>query len=65
MQGRRDLFFFSTKKNPAPAGEEEGRIIPAASESRMYSSMAWHSEEDRENGLPLCGAVPGNKEEVH
>lgn len=30
MQGLRVLFFFSTKKNPAPNGEEEGRMMLAA-----------------------------------
>lgn len=34
------LSFFSTKKNPAPAGEEEGLMIPATRELLMYSSMA-------------------------
>ncbi len=29
------LSFFSTKKNPAPAGDEEGRMMPAANESLM------------------------------
>lgn len=39
MQGRKDLFFFSTKKNPAPDGEEEGQIMPAANELFIYASM--------------------------
>ena len=30
MHGRRVLSFFSTKKNPAPAGEADGCLIPAA-----------------------------------
>lgn len=30
MQGLRDPFFLSTKKNTAPAGYKEGWIIPAA-----------------------------------
>ena len=34
IQGLRDLSF-STKKNPAPRGEEEGRMIPECSESVM------------------------------
>ncbi len=31
MQGHREPFFLPTKKNPAPAGEEEGWMILAAS----------------------------------
>lgn len=30
MQGRSVLSFLSTKKNPAPAGDEDGRMMPAA-----------------------------------
>ena len=48
MQGRRDLSFLPTKKKPAPAGNEEGRMIPAAKEDRMYSSMACRSGAERE-----------------
>ena len=33
IQWQRVLSFFSTKKKPAPTGEEEGRISPAARES--------------------------------
>lgn len=43
MQARSDLSFFSTKKNPAPTGDEEGRIMPAAKESEMYVSIASRS----------------------
>ena len=35
-------------KNPAPAGDEEGRMISAATESCMYSSMAFLSGAERE-----------------
>lgn len=28
------------KKNPAPVGEEDGRIIPLFSEAEMYLSLA-------------------------
>lgn len=35
MQGLRVLSFFSTKKKPASAGEDEGRTMPAAKESLM------------------------------
>ena len=30
LQGGRDPSFFLTKKNPAPAGEEEGTMVPAS-----------------------------------
>lgn len=33
IQGRSDESFFFTKKNPAPRGEEEGRINPESRES--------------------------------
>lgn len=33
------FFFFFTKKNPAPSGEEDRRINPAANKSRMYASI--------------------------
>ncbi len=48
MQGRRDPSFFFTKKNPAPAGEEEGRMILAARESEIYFSMASLSRAESE-----------------
>ncbi len=38
-----DLSFFSTKTKPAPSGEEDGRIIPAARDSEIYFSIASHS----------------------
>ena len=40
MQGRSDPSFFPIKKNPAPAGDDEGRINPAFREAEMYSFMA-------------------------
>lgn len=40
IKGRKDLSFFSTKKNPALRGEDEGQMIPAARESVIYSSIA-------------------------
>lgn len=61
MQGRRVLSLLSTKKNPAPAGEEDGRMMPAASELLMYSSMALVSGADREKSLPLGGDEPGRR----
>lgn len=46
--GTQGLSFFSMKKNPVPAGEEDSLMIPAARELEMYSSMALHSGSDRE-----------------
>lgn len=40
MQGLRDPSFFVTKKNPALAADEEGRMSPAFNEVSMYSFMA-------------------------
>lgn len=37
-----------TKKKPAPAGDNDGRMIPAASDSAMYLFMAPLSEGERE-----------------
>lgn len=48
MQERSDLSFFSTKKNPAPAGDEEGQMMPAANKLLMYFSMALVSGADKE-----------------
>ena len=50
MQDRRDPSFFPTerKKNPAPAGDEEGRINPAFREAEMYSFMAARSGPEME-----------------
>ncbi len=59
MQGRRDPSFFPTKKNPAPAGEEEGRMNPVARESEMYFSMAPLSGAESEYNLPFGGVLPG------
>ena len=58
MQGLRDPSFFPTKKNPAPAGDEEERMIPAARDSLRYFSMTSVSGLDRENRRPLGGEVP-------
>ncbi len=59
MQGRSEPSFFPTKKNPAPAGEEEGRMSPAARESEIYFSMASLSGTESEYNLPLGGDIPG------
>ncbi len=39
VQGRKEPSFFSTK-NPAPLGDEEERMRPAANDSWIYLSMA-------------------------
>ena len=59
MQGRSVLSFFSTKKKPAPAGDEEGRMMPAARPSLIYVSIAPLSGTDREYRRPLGGVAPG------
>ncbi len=61
MQGRREPSFFPTKKNPAPAGEEEGRMSPAARESEIYFSMASLSGAESEYNMPLGGDIPGTR----
>ena len=48
-----------TKINPAPVGEEEGRMMPAARDSLRYLSIAAVSGRDSENRHPLGGVVPG------
>ena len=63
MQGRRDLSFFPTKKNPAPAGNDDGRLIPAAKESLIYLSIALVSGADREKNRLLEGGSA--REEVN
>ena len=40
IQGRRITYFFPTKKKPATRGDEDGRIMPAVSESLIFLSMA-------------------------
>lgn len=40
MHSLSDPSYLSTKKEPAPTGEAEGLIIPAARESWMYLSIA-------------------------
>ena len=58
MQGRRAPSFLLTKKNPAPAGDDDGRIRPEARHSPMYLSIASRSGADREKSRPLGGLVP-------
>ena len=53
--GYQGAVFLPTKKKPAPAGEEEGQMIPAARDSPRYFSMASVSGLDRENRRPPGG----------
>ena len=48
MHGRNVPSFFPTKKKPAPVADEEGLMIPAASDSERYFSMDSLSGRDRE-----------------
>lgn len=62
VHGCRVLSFFSTKKNPAPNGEDEGRIMPATNKLQIYISpwpraLAWR---DYITGLTV--RVPKNME---
>ena len=57
MHGLRDPSFSPTKKNPAPAGDEERQIMLAARDSLKYLSIASVSGLDRENRRPLGGVV--------
>lgn len=53
MQGLRDWSFLPTKKNLAPAGDDEGRI--------MYSFMASLSGPETEYKRPLGMVEPGHR----
>lgn len=59
MHGRSEPFFFFTKKNPAPAGDEKRRIRPAFRDSSVYSFMASFSGLEMEYNLPLGRGAPG------
>ncbi len=59
MHGRRPPSFFFTKKNPADAGEVDGRMKPLANSSSMYALMASDSGWERGNTLPFVGIAPG------
>ncbi len=61
MQGRREPSFFLTKKNPAPAVEDEWQMSPALMDSWMYLSIASRSGPDREKRRPRGGEVPGRR----
>ena len=58
MHGRSVPSFLLTKKNPAPAGDDDGRMRPEARHSPMYLSMASRLGADREKSRPLGGLVP-------
>lgn len=55
------MSFFSKKKKPAPTGEEEGRMGPAATESVVYFSMASRSGLDRLKSLLVGRGAPGSR----
>ena len=59
MHGRNNPSFFPTKNNPAPSGNEEGQMIPEASDCVMYFSIASVSGWDRKNNRPLEMLEPG------
>ncbi len=61
MHGRRPPPFFFTKKNPADAGEVDGRMKPLANSSSMYALMASDSGWERGNTLPFVGIAPGSR----
>lgn len=61
IRGPGDFSFFVNKKNPAPASDEEGWIIPADTESLISVSMASLSAADREYSLTLGGDGPGRR----
>ena len=58
MHGLREPSFLPTEKNPAPAGDNDGRIIPTVRDSKRYFSIASVSGLDKENRRPLGGVVP-------
>lgn len=60
MQGQWVPSFLPTKKNPAADGEDDGRIIPAASKSWMSFSMSC-SETDRLKSQLLGSGTPGKR----
>ena len=50
--------FFPTKKDSAPAGDEDGRIRPAFNDDSINSVMSSSSEPEIEYSLPLGIAAP-------
>ncbi len=59
MHGRSPPSFFLTKKNPADAGDMDGRMKPFANSSSMYDFMASDSGCDRGKTRPLGGCELG------
>ena len=59
MQGLRNPSFLPTKKKPAPAGDEDGRIKPAFSDVLMYSFVASLSGPETEYNWPFGMVDPG------
>lgn len=59
----------ATKKKPAPAGDDEGLMIPVAKDSEMYlyslPSIASLSCWESEYRCPLGGVVPGSRLIAH
>ena len=58
MHGLRDPSFLPTKKNPAPAGDEDGWMIPAVKDSERYFSVASVSGLDSETSSRDSSVVP-------
>lgn len=51
----------ATKKKPAPTGEEDGQIRPAANESWIYFSIASLSGQDKLYSRLAGRGAPGSK----
>lgn len=60
MQGCRVLSFLLMKKRHAPAGDDDGLMIPAVREELMYLFIASLSGVERGYSRPLGGAALGN-----
>lgn len=56
MRERRDLFFLSTKKNPAPKGDVDGQMMPAARESGSGLEMLYRQLVGK--GAPVIKSIP-------
>ena len=65
IQGHSERSFLLTKKNPAPTGDEDGRMIPAARDSPIYSSMDSRSGQERLNRQLLGRGDPGRRSIAH
>lgn len=60
-QGQSVLSFLSMKKKPTPRGEEDGQMIPATRDSKMYFSIASCSGLERLQSLLDGNGAPGNR----